>query len=335
MSRLGQAYVALSRVVSIDQLRILPRNVQLTADMFNPHVPPERAGPGLLVEPEADAWEWEGLQLTIVALEFGMTFQQFVDAGMAPPPAAAAGPSTGRGFGGGGGSNSGGGTGPRSSSQDAYLNDMGVMPKDWPDSYADCSRLIDEKKRAHADFKSSRNAKPATGRQREAMAKAGLPHVDGMTKDQASTSLKSHAESSDEPLTENQREWLQKRNVPLAEWPTTKQEGIEYIRNSINTLRRATDGQCRAVQGSEESLRTMSRQGASTLIDSYLDAKRKGSNGGSCRPGNPPRRDGREGDGDDDGAGDGRRPQPPPPGSGAYGSCIPFVYEGNLGPALS
>ncbi|GIM16139.1 hypothetical protein Vretimale_18785, partial [Volvox reticuliferus] len=39
MSRLGQAYVALSRIVSIDQLHILPRGITLTSDMFQPHVP--------------------------------------------------------------------------------------------------------------------------------------------------------------------------------------------------------------------------------------------------------------------------------------------------------
>jgi hypothetical protein len=39
MARLGQAYVALSRVVHLDKLFILPPGLKLTAAMFNPHVP--------------------------------------------------------------------------------------------------------------------------------------------------------------------------------------------------------------------------------------------------------------------------------------------------------
>ncbi|GIL50920.1 hypothetical protein Vafri_7004 [Volvox africanus] len=52
MSRLGQAYVALSRVVNINQLHILPSGITLTADMFQPHVPDdgENIDEGLLAD---------------------------------------------------------------------------------------------------------------------------------------------------------------------------------------------------------------------------------------------------------------------------------------------
>ncbi|EFJ46074.1 hypothetical protein VOLCADRAFT_93611 [Volvox carteri f. nagariensis] len=39
MNRLGQAYVALSRVVDIEQLHRLPIDIQLTPNMFKAHVP--------------------------------------------------------------------------------------------------------------------------------------------------------------------------------------------------------------------------------------------------------------------------------------------------------
>jgi ATP-dependent exoDNAse (exonuclease V) alpha subunit len=51
MARPGQAYVALSRVVSIDQLHILPRGIQLTADMFTAHVPNDTA---IQLDPELE-----------------------------------------------------------------------------------------------------------------------------------------------------------------------------------------------------------------------------------------------------------------------------------------
>ncbi|GIL92303.1 hypothetical protein Vretimale_18732 [Volvox reticuliferus] len=243
-----------------------------------------------------------------------MTLQEFYDAGMAAP---ISGPGT----------SSPSWTrsdphGPRSKGQENYMNDLGILPSQWPKTYAESSSMINDHKVVQELFKATHDGKkPATGRQKEALMSKSIEFDDDLTKEAATSILDSALQASDEPIMEPQAKWLSKQNIADDDMPKTKAEAITFIGNTLTQISMATDQQKSYLKKLNPSinaavLNRMTKHQAGVMIQTYVKNKRR-SGASSCKTPSHARNE--PDDDEDRDGGSHRRSSPHNNGGGAYG----------------
>ncbi|GIL58361.1 hypothetical protein Vafri_13419 [Volvox africanus] len=227
-----------------------------------------------------------GVEHASLAQAMGMTLQEFYDAGMAAPTGGPGTSSTGSwSF----SANRPDPQGPRSKGQENYMNDLGILPSQWPETYAEASSMINEHKMAEELFKATHDGKkPATGRQKEALRSKSIEFDEDLTKETATSLLDSAVQTTyDEPITESQAKWLTKHKIAEDKMPKTKAEAISFIGNTISQISTASDRQKALLQNLNPSingniLNCLTKHQAAIMIENYIKNKRK-SGSSSCK----------------------------------------------------
>ncbi|EFJ48207.1 hypothetical protein VOLCADRAFT_91338 [Volvox carteri f. nagariensis] len=154
----------------------------------------------------------------------------------------------------------------------------------------EASDLISEKTAAHEEFKRLHNGKkPATGRQIEAMLRAGINVHEDLTKEDASKLLETALQNSDEPVTEQQAIWLNKQKIDSDNMPkVTKAEAITFIGDATSKRKTATNPQNTFIRSlyphiKGDVLNKLTRAQAAQMIDACKSLKHKHGSGGSCK----------------------------------------------------
>ncbi len=209
--------------------------------------------------------------------------------------------------------------GPASARQHQLLNDMSILPSEWPATRGDASKLIASRMDTFKSFMDSHNGdKPVTGKQRASLLTKGITAdaIDGMTKAQASEQLGNAARGNE--MTPAQRSLLEK--LGCTDFPETVADASNLIQQLIGEKNKPTDKQLALLRKLNKSLgnETLSRltgAQASALIAALLAKanakKRKPAKDGGSAGGAGRKRGRKEDDNDDDGG-------EVPRGTGAY-----------------
>ncbi|EFJ44166.1 hypothetical protein VOLCADRAFT_106542 [Volvox carteri f. nagariensis] len=147
----------------------------------------------------------------------------------------------------------------RTPKQEAFLNDMSIMPCDWPTTISECSRLLSSRTANYEDFKKKYNEKPASALHSRGLS---MDEIHKLTKSQASKLMDSHA--SGEQATAAQLAQLQRLNVQLLQQPLSKGDPSTLISQISVKAQAATPSQ-------KDLLKKLTNQAGQRITDEQLD----------------------------------------------------------------